>query len=198
LDVCRYHAGESNGHGLSRRLRRGQDSEDGAADAHRSLRDSVVEARGPRASRGSDQLGSWWCTPTVSGSRASRGRSWRKRRPRSLRERRALSEQHFRVRRIGSGLSPERRSQGGSKVAACGLELFVGWWSSDHCSALGEGRWVIRHETTCAEPASLRIGLSLSPERRSQGGSKVALTGRNCSSDGGLRTARRRVGTTGE
>jgi hypothetical protein len=45
----RVYADESNGVGLSRRLRRGQFSEDGAADAHQLFRDPVVETRGLRA-----------------------------------------------------------------------------------------------------------------------------------------------------
>jgi hypothetical protein len=49
-------------------------------------RDSGPSGREPPGGR----LEPWWCTPTTSGSRASRGRSRRQRRPRSCRERRAL------------------------------------------------------------------------------------------------------------
>jgi hypothetical protein len=48
LDACGNPASESNGVGLSRRLRRGHYSEDGAAEAYQALRDVVVEARDPR------------------------------------------------------------------------------------------------------------------------------------------------------
>jgi hypothetical protein len=49
-------------------------------------RDSGPSGREPPGGR----LEPWWCTPTTSGSRASRGRGRRQRRPRSCRERRAL------------------------------------------------------------------------------------------------------------
>lgn len=44
-----------------------------------TLRGSAIEARDPRVTSRGCQLESWWCTPTTSGSRASRSRSRRQR-----------------------------------------------------------------------------------------------------------------------
>jgi hypothetical protein len=77
-------------------------------------------------------------------------------------------------RKIEPGPSPERHSKGGAREAACRLELLVRRWSSGHWTVKGEGRRVIRHETTCAVSASWKNEPGPSPERCSEGGAKVA------------------------
>jgi hypothetical protein len=73
-----------------------------------TLRGSVVDARGPRAARGDSQLEPWWCTPTTSGSRASRGRRRRQRRLRSLTRTASLPSEHSAPWRIASGPAARR------------------------------------------------------------------------------------------
>jgi hypothetical protein len=77
------------------------------------------------------------------------------------------------LRSSGPGRSPERRSKGGSKATSRGSELVTGQWSSERWTGKGKGQRVVRRVTTCAVSVSRKTGPGRSPERRSQGGSKV-------------------------
>jgi hypothetical protein len=139
------------------------------------IRSSRLGAFGPRAAGGRLEL--WWCTPTTSGSRASRGRSRRQRRPRSFRERRAHRAVFSVSRRIETAPLSERHPKGGTRAAPRKPKPRAESWPSGLPTARGDGRRSSWIETTCADPASPRIEPGPLLERRPKGGSLVAARG---------------------
>lgn len=138
----------------------------------------------------------WWCTPTTSGSRASRGRCRRQRRSRSACEQRALRAVcRVTEDRAGSAATPPPPKVAGRQqppVEASRQKSASG--PSDGAGGRPRVSWS-RDEVRGVRVAEDRAG-SASRAPPQQAARREQPAGRSSSLDGGLRTARRQGGTT--